>query len=599
MAKYTVGQYLVQSTMPKGYEFDSTTVDKKVMSKGLIRLAKEKPDLYVDAVSKLKRIGDEFATVEGVSVGLDDISPDYKARNPIVNKYHTLVRKTDDPKQKIKYLMKAQDELLTLTKGHKGDMGLMARSGGRGKPAQLMKTVTTPIAVNDFNGNVIPWMVKNSYAEGLKPSELWVTAGESRKNTIESMTSVTEPGELGKLVTNTMFDQVVRMDDCGTDNGVGFDSCDYEITDRYLAHSVAGYPKNTLVTPQIMDALCKKKVRVVIRSPMTCDINDGLCAKCYGVTNNGHPPPIGTNLGTRSGQAISEPLTQALLSAKHAAGIAGGDGQELTGYTGVKLLTRVPEVFSNASVLAVQDGTVTGVDKAPQGGFYIHVDKKQHYVPPTYKVLVKKDQTVEAGDRLSSGVPKPNEVMQYKGIGVGRQYYTDALYNVFNKSITNLDKRHFELLSKAQLSHGVVTHDPLNILQRGDTVNYNTITDRLKENTENVSVKDSVGKTLAKSYQEFLAGTLIKPSIQKELTNRGLKNVETAVNPPEIQFLMRPISHAPLLHPDWLAKLGHRYLSKTIKDAASFGEVANIHSTHPIPAFIYGTEFGKGSSGEY
>jgi len=595
----TLGHYLVHSTLPSGYSYGNDTVDKKSMMSGLVDLATKEPDKFVAAVTDLKKIGDDVATYEGISVGLDDISPDYGKRDPILKKYHDQIRKTTSTAKKREILLKAQDELLAVAKTHGGDMGLQARSGGRGDNAQLMKTVATPLTSQDWDENIIPWMVKRSYAEGLKPSELWVTAGEARKNAIMGVSSVVEPGELSKLVVHTMYDQVVSMEDCGTHNGLLEKSFSSHVIDRYLAKPAAGFPRNTLITPQVADKFNDLKMSITVRSPLTCEAKDGVCSKCYGLNSYGNGVKIGTNLGVQSAHAISEPLTQAMLSSKHAAGVAATNTKELRGFSGVKSLMKIPATFANAAVLANRPGEVTGIKDAPQGGRYVTVGTSKHYVPPDQDVIVSQGTNLEAGDSLSTGIPKPNEIMQYKGLGKGRKYYTDTLYDVFKKTIRPMDRRHFEMLAKAQLSHATVDEDSTGGLMRGEVVNYNRLKDRLQENTQSMDLKDSKGYTLSDHYYEYMAGTKVTPTAIKELEERGVTKVTVTKDAPEISFLMKPITHAPLLHPDWMSRLAHQYLNKTIKDAASFGEVSNIHGYHPIPAFVHGTEFGAGSKGAY
>lgn len=600
MTKYdTLGQYLVHSTLPKGFEFKNSLIDKKTMVEGLSNLATKRPDLYVDSVTQLKKIGDEVATYEGISVGLDDIQPDYKRRDPIIKNYFTKIKETTAPKKRAEMLLKAQKELLDITSQHKSDMGLQARSGGRGNIPQLMKTVTTPLMAQDWDDNIIPWMVRKSYAEGLSPADIWVTGGEARKNAIMAETSVVEPGELSKLVVHTMYDQVVSTDDCGTKNGIRMDACSPYIADRYLAGDQGNFKHNDLVTPQAADIICKKGGKVLVRSPMTCETLEGVCSRCYGLNTVGNPVKIGTNVGVRSAHAMSEPLTQAMLSSRHAAGVAKGDTKALTGFHGAQMLMKIPQTFSNAAILATQAGKVSGVKPAPQGGHFIHVDDTSHYVPPDLNPTAKVGQKVEAGDRLTTGIPRPNEIMQYKGLGVGRQYYTDALHTVFKDTIRDIDKRHFELLSKAQLSHLEVLEDPQDKLLPGDTVHFNQLRQRLKDNTETTQTASAGGRTLSENYHEFSAGTELTPNVVKELQSRGIDKVTVAIDPPRTQFLMKSIAQTPLLNQDWMARLSHQYLGKTIKDGAAFGWHADTHSYHPIPAYVYGTEFGKGSSGAY
>ena len=595
----TLGQLLIHSAMPVGHKFENTTVDKNEIVKGLSKLAIADPKAYVKIVTELKQLGDEFATYEGISVGLDDIEPNYVERDKIVADISAQMKKATDVQKKREILLKAQDQLETLTKQHKGDMSLMAKSGGRGNIPQLMKTVTSPALATDWSGAVVPWFVKKSYAEGLSPSELWVTGAEARKNTIAGVTSVVEPGAMGKLLVRTMENQVIASDDCGTTNGILLPTDSPDIVDRYIAKTIDKFPHNTLITSQVADYLQKHFKQVLVRSPMTCEIHQGVCSKCFGLNTKGNPGKLGTNIGMQAAQAMSEPLVQAMLSSKHAASIAKGATKEPRGFSGFKRLTTVPEAFAGAAVLAKKYGTIDSIESAPQGGHFISVDGIEHHIPPDLDILVKKHEIVEAGDRLSSGISKPNEVMELKGLGVGRQHYVDVLHKVFKDSITDIDRRHLEVLAKAQLSHAEVVDDPHGDLLRGDIIHFNRLKERLQDETKEINTVSAEGKMLSKSYNEFMAGTTVTPSVMRSLEDRGIHKVEIAINPPKLLFVMKPITHAPLLNPDWLARMAHMYLKKTILDASAYGETSNIHGYHPVPAYVVGTTFGEGNKGAY
>jgi len=68
---------------------------------------------------------------------------------------------------------------------------------------------------------------------------------------------------------------------------------------------------------------------------------------------------------------------------------------------------------------------------------------------------------------------------------------------------------------------------------------------------------------------------------------------------PKVEFVMKPFAMNPLLEKDWMARLGHRYLKTTLQEAAHFGETADIHGTHPVPAYAYGAEIQNGPSGRF
>jgi DNA-directed RNA polymerase subunit beta' len=73
----------------------------------------------------------------------------------------------------------------------------------------------------------------------------------------------------------------------------------------------------------MINDLSKKGIsKVVARSPLTCGVHNGLCAKCVGKFYKGNKlPKIGEAIGAMASTAASEPVTQMALSAKHTAGM--------------------------------------------------------------------------------------------------------------------------------------------------------------------------------------------------------------------------------------------------------------------------------------
>lgn len=598
----TLGQYLFNSALPKGIEFNGP-VDSKALQKTLVQVARAHPDKYVDVVTELKRLGDEVATVEGISVGLDDIEPHYESRDPILKDALAKVKLTNDPTARRKILLEAQAKVKAVSLGHPGDMSLMAKSGGRGNANQYMKTVASPVAVANYKGDIVPWLIQRSYSEGLKPSEYWVAGDEARQNVVSGKIQVTEPGEVGKLLTQTMYDQVITDPDCGTHNGVPVPANDHgDLVDRYLAQEAGGHPYNTLITSQVARDLAKKLADkpVMVRSPITCQHRaGGICAKCMGHSERGQLHSIGTNVGVRAAQAMSEPLTQMVLSAKHGTKLVKGSAKEQQGLDAVKSLVNIPKTFMYAATLAKHDGAVTKVQAAPQGGHFVYVNDTQHYVPPDLDVSAHVQQKVEAGDTLSTGVPRPDEVVEHKGMGVGRKYLVDKLHSVYKGAGVDVDKRHLEILAKAQLNHVEITHDPKDEFLTSDVVPFQLVRNRLEKDAEEVQVENADGRVLAQDYTYFSAGTRVTPKVISQLLAHGIHKVKCATDGLKFKFTMHSLERTPLLNPDWMARLGHRYLKGSIEQGAQFHEETDLHGLHPVPGFVVGTEFGHGPAGHY
>jgi DNA-directed RNA polymerase subunit beta' len=242
----TFGHFLLQEALPSSVSFDGA-VTKKDLQKEMSAYAQKDPAGYIRTVQKLKKLGDEVSTWEGLSVGLDDIQPDYKNRDPIIRAALQQVKNARTDAQRRKIITDTEKKILALTPSHPSDMTLMAKSGGRGSMAQLMKTVASPVATQDSDGSVAPWLITKSYAEGLNPADAWLAGANSRRNVIASTGAVVEPGAAAKVITTNMQNLVVTKPDCGTTEGIVLEMSD-QVRDRYLAHAAGGFRPNTLLT---------------------------------------------------------------------------------------------------------------------------------------------------------------------------------------------------------------------------------------------------------------------------------------------------------------------------------------------------------------
>lgn len=592
------GRFLLNEQLPTGFKINSP-VGKKRLNQMMNTLAKKDPALYTNTITSLKRVGDEVATQEGLSIGLNDIAPDYRKRDAALRPYVDQFKRATTDTQRRKAAEQAFTRMLDSTMHHSGSMTKQVQSGARGSPTQYMKIVGSPVYARDANGKVTPWLIERSYSEGLSPADYYAAGNEAIMDTIKSSTSVSEPGELSKILINNMNDIVITESDCGTTNGILMSAKSPDVIDRYLARSEAGVQGGTLITPQVQARLAKNKKQILVRSPMTCEAGDGVCQKCQGLNENGGAHDIGTNVGIRAAQAMSEPLTQFALNAKHGVRTAASDKIQVQGMEGFRQTIESPKQFLNKATLSSEDGKIGRIEKAPQGGHFVHIGETPHYVGPNLSIKVKSGDSISRGDTLSEGIPKPDEVVKYKGLGAGRRYMVDTLKDLYKNQGRNLDQRHFELLAKGELNHVKILDDPSRNFIPGDVVNYNHFRTALRDNTKTMSLNDARGETLGKEYFHHSVGTRLTPSVEKNLRKEGIKNVVVAPRAPSVEFVMKPATRAPLLNPDWMARLSHRNLKATLQQAAHFGDVTNIHGTSPVPAYAFGVEFGQGEKGRY
>jgi hypothetical protein len=530
---------------------------------------------------------------------LDDITPDYKVRDkqmaPLRRQFENAT--TDTARRAI--VEQAQKSLLDITDKHQGSLTLQVKSGARGNMVQHAKMLTGLGYARDPNGKAIPWLINQSYSEGLTPANHWATTGESMMDVIKTYTAISEPGELSKKLVAGMADAVITSMDCGTHNGIPVRTTSTDAVDRYLAGDAGPFKKGTLVTPNNQSQIAKVAARIMVRSPMTCEASDGVCQICQGLDEKGNLHTSGVNVGVRAAQAMSEPLTQFALNAKHGGRTLESDKSQVHGIAGFRQIIETPRQFVNKATLAEQDGKVTKIAKAPQGGHFVYIGEEKHFVTPELRVTVAVGDVVTAGDTLSEGIPKPDEVVRHKGINAGRLYMVKTLKNLYKGQGKDLDSRHFELLAKSGLNHVRILEDPSGGFIKGDTVGYNALRADISKRVKQVRLSDAIGETLGKEYTPYSVGMRVTPQIVQNLTSQGIEDVFIAPRAPSVEFVMKSATNVPRMHPDWMARMAHQGLKASVLQAAHRGEISQLHGTHPVPAYAWGVEFGQGEEGRY
>ena len=590
MFKGTLGQALINTTLPKPYRM-SGNFGTQEMKSSLINLAKDNPDRYAEVVPQIKQLGDEFSTYEGLSVGLDDIEPDYGKRDPILKRARSAIMKTKDISKINDILINTQYKIKEVSFKHKGDMALMARSGAKGNINQLMKAIGTPVVIGDAKGVPTPYLIERGYSEGLSPAEGWIGAVEARAQAVTSRTSVSGPGEMQKVMANMMSPLVVSESDCGTPNGILMGAKEKEIEGRYLSGS------NSYVNSQKRRDVSRKGGKVKVRSALTCESHGGICQKCAGRNSLGKDIDVGVNLGIQSSQAITEPLTQMSLSARHAVSLVEGEQDKPTGLKAFKQLVEMPESFFYKASIAEKNGKVDSIQKAPQGGFDLKIDGAPHYVPPNRGLKVKLGQQIERGDVLSKGIPNPADIMKHKGIGAGREYLARSLGDLYKDEGIKADPKHFEYLAKAQFNY-VKADEPLGDFLPGEIIPYNEARKALNDRGKLTSLGASIGKVLTQPVLQHMPGTPVSRSMLSDIKDAKINKIEVADSTPKFTPVAMSATRTPLLNPNWMQRIGYRYQKNTILGAAITGEKAEMSGYNPIPGLLTG-EVGRREKGKY
>jgi DNA-directed RNA polymerase subunit beta' len=577
-------------------------LDKPGMSKLVNMLLSKGGDKAHETINDLGKTFFTKAYEIGASTPLSDYINDSDERQAIIKEYDY---KVTDLKSKIKNKTQLNSALAELTGKYnkiiekqnleylvpKGSMAArMAQTGARGNPAQLGTATSTPLMSANMSGNLVPIVIKHSFAEGMSPAEALALSYMGRGSTVLSQLSTALPGALFKRISPTVFHEVITIDDCGTRNGIIQRTDDKKaVLGRFEART------NKLIDEAYLNELVQSgKKEVKVRSSMTCEAPDGICKKCHGLMGNGKMPETGENVGVIAAQSVSEVLTQAMLGTKHKATVGERRGNAYQQAS--NLLNNPTENFQDEATISTLNGKVNKIETTSLGDSNVYVNGIKHFVPISQPLVIKEGDNVLQGDRLSDGVINPRKLVALRGMGAGRRYLADELRNIYGGG---LDPRHFEIIAKNLIRYVQVTDPGESPFLPGDKVEINAIAKYLQHTEGEISTEDGAGKILAKPILNLTPGTLLDSNHVKELTDHGITKIFVSPTRLRVTPIVPGLQTAKLLDKNWISKLSFAKLKDTITQAASFHEESPIHSTDPIAPYIMGTEFGEGADGKY
>jgi DNA-directed RNA polymerase subunit beta' len=201
----------------------------------------------------------------------------------------------------------------------------------------------------------------------------------------------------------------------------------------------------TLLEEKEVEAIEKAQIQEVrIRSVLTCETTNGVCAKCYGRDlARGTPVNIGEAVGVIAAQSIGEPGTQLTMRTFHLGGVAQTVDQSFleSNFNGkVKIKNRAVVKDSQGRLIAMgrnmafvisdQSGKELAVQKIPYGA-QMHVDDGDE---------------VKRGARLAQWDPYMRPILtEVDGIadfvdlveGVSMKEQTDEMQGTTNRVITD------------------------------------------------------------------------------------------------------------------------------------------------------------------
>ena len=265
-------------------------------------------------------------------------------------------------------------------------------------------------------------------------------------------------------------------------------------------------------------------------------------------------------------------------NSKHAGSVGASDEDDdmPTGFQAISQMLTLPSTFKAKAVLSPVAGKVTAIKEAPQGGHYISMENltKPVYVPQTRKVTVSVGDTMSPGDVMTNGIPNPKEIIAYKGIGYGRDYFTKAFGKILKDSGAGTMRRNVEAFTRAFVNKVRVTNpDGYKGFMPGDVVDYDDIISSWKPRSTSTVMKpqQAIGKYLEKPMLYYTVGTPITKEVADTLDKYKMTEITVDNDPPPWEpELIR--SQAYMLNDkDWMARLTGERIQPALFDAVRQG----------------------------
>ena len=605
MLNATVGQLLVNESLPEDLRDYDRVLNKKELHHVLQEVAKRHPQKYREISFALSNLGRKGAQESGsFSFGVRHLKRSKAAKviqARIQAKMDRILSRDDlTDKERNELIIRAtgiemkpqQEAIMAEAIADKNPLALQVLSGTRGSKMNLSSLLGSDLLYSDQKDNPIPMPVMRSYSEGLSPAEYWAGSYGARKGITATKFATQDAGFLSKQLNQIAHRLVVTDKDYvdegrrGVRRGLPIDTDDADSEGSLLAIDTGPYKKNTVVTPKVRKHLKRLgKKKILIRSPVVGGSpSGGVYARDVGVRETGRLPGRGEQVGLQAVQALSEPISQGQLSAKHSGGVTGEE-KAVSGFQYINQLIQVPKTFKGGAAHSTEDGTVQRIEEAPAGGHYVTVNDKPHYVGENYDILVKKGDKVEAGDVISEGFPNPSLVTKYKGVGDGRKYFVKAFRDAMSGAGLKSHRRNIELLSRGLINHVRLTEEHGDNVP-DDVVPYSTLEHKWtpRDGHKSVRPKQAVGKFLEQPVLHYTIGTKVRPSMLKELKAFGIDEIAVHDQPPPFEPEMIRGMYSLQHDPDWMTRFYGSGLKKSLLSGAHRGAVSEERGTSFVPS---------------
>ncbi len=562
----TIGRAMFNRILPDEMRFEQQTMGKRGLQDLVARcyqvIGGERTTEVVDAI---KNFGFHYATISGTTIAVSDLTiPDERAHilqqaEEVVTRAERDFRRglmTEDERYQITIdeWNRAKDHLqdqIQDTLDPYGPIAIMAISGStKGGFGPITQLAGMRGLMADPSGRIIDLPIRSHFREGLNALEYFISTHGARKGLADTALRTADAGYLTRRLVDVAQDMIVNRWDCNTLRGlkirrsdnVAGQTMDERIVGRCAAEDIIDpqtgtliVGRNEMIDEDIAIAIEESTLaEVEVRSPLTCDLINGVCALCYGRDlGTGEMVNIGAAVGIIAAQSIGEPGTQLTLRTFHSGGTAESRGditsglprvEELfearrkpkgesvmTGIGGVLRITdredgaRVATVTYSQVLSAVQvvpedweivvedrkqvkEGAIiakNGEDELRAemaGEVYIEdhtvyirdedTDEWQEDIPANARLRksIHDGMTVEPGEQLTEGSMNPHRILRVLGANATQLYLLSEIQEVYRSQGVPIADKHFETVIRKMMCKVQITRSGDSELLPGELI---------------------------------------------------------------------------------------------------------------------------------
>ena len=452
MVETTIGRIILNQFTPEGAGFINQLITKKAL-RDIIGFVFKK--CGVDACAKflddIKDLGYRKAFEGGLSFNLSDViipaekeelvAEGYAQVEEVLANYNMGFITNNERYNQIIDIWTHVNANLTQTlmnqliEDNQGfnSVYMMLDSGARGSREQIRQLggmrglMAKPQKSGATGGQIIENPILSNFKEGLSVLEYFISTHGARKGLADTALKTADAGYLTRRLVDVAQDVIITEEDCGTLRGLTATAIKnqeeivaslYErVLGRTTVHDVYDPISGELIvksgveiTEDIAEKIERSPLeRVEIRSVLTCESGQGVCAKCYGRNlATGQAVQKGEAVGVIAAQSIGEPGTQLTLRTFHVGGTAGNVSAENSveskydGYAEFEELRTVehtPEEGKKHDVVIGRLAELRIIDKNT------NITLTTHTIPYGSKLYIKDGQDVKKGDLICEWDP--------------------------------------------------------------------------------------------------------------------------------------------------------------------------------------------------